>query len=384
MKELIEYLDKENTNLSTLYEICSKTPSDITPHFPAMYELAKECSHITEFGTRYGVSTVCWLYSKPKSFIAYDIHPKGTVNKIGALSDDKTDFKFKVESSVEVEIEETDLLFIDSFHTYDHLKKELELHSAKVKKYIVMHDTESCGLVGGHNTGAKGLKPAIEEFLALHKEWDQVAHYANSNGLTVLKRNTSNMEDQYKDNQILALINIVDAAINVPDPKMFVEIGCWKGKSTSAIANKCWPIKLHACDTWKGNIDEGNVTGKLHPTAKVAASVDVRAIFEANIAAHTKGNVVIHQMDCFEYLQKLTDEKACVQFCHIDASHDYESVKKTIEMLLPLLADDAILCGDDIASAHKGRDDLEGGVERAVMEMLPGYVKDKNFWWWKK
>jgi hypothetical protein len=59
-------------------------------------------------------------------------------------------------------------------------------------------------------------------------------------------------------------------------------------------------------------------------------------------------------------------------------------VKKTIEMLLPRLTEGAILCGDDIASAHRGRLDLEGGVERAVMELLPGYIKDKNFWWWSK
>ena len=140
-------------------------------------------------------------------------------------------------------------------------------------------------------------------------------------------------------------------------------------------------MSFNACDTWKGNIDEGNVTGKLHPTAKVAASVDVKAIFDENIEKHTKGNVKVHQMDCFDYLEKLDKP---VKFCHIDASHDYESVKKTIKTLLPKLTKNGVLCGDDIASAHKGRHDLEGGVERAVMELLPGYKKDRNFWWWSK
>jgi len=378
MKKLIEYLDLENTNLKAAYHVCAKTTSDINSHFPVMYALAKECSHITEFGSRYGVSTVCWLSAKPSRLVAYDINPKGTVNKIGALSEG-TDFEFKKESSIEADIEKTDLLFIDSFHTYDHLKQELSLHAHKVTKYIVMHDTESCGLVGGHNTGAKGLKPAIAEFLEKDKNWYQLAHYPNSNGLTVLKRNTANMENQYRDDQIQSLVKIVNLAVDNSESGVFVEIGCWKGKSTSAIANKCWPHPLHACDTWKGNIDEGNVTGKLHPTAKVAASIDVKAIFDDNIVSHTKGNVEVHQMDCFAYLNDLNQAKSPVRFCHIDASHDYESVKKTIQMLLPLLTTKAIICGDDIASAHKGRKDLEGGVERAVKELLPGYVKDKNF-----
>ena len=192
------------------------------------------------------------------------------------------------------------------------------------------------------------------------------------------------MENQYRDDQIQSLIQVVGLAVDNPVSGMFVEIGCWKGKSTAAIANRCWPNPLHACDTWKGNIDEGNVTGKLHPTAKVAASVDVKAIFDENIANHTKGNVEDHQEDCFVYLDALEQMKYPVKFCHIDASHDYESVKKTIEMLFPRLTEGAILCGDDIASAHRGRLDLEGGVERAVMELLPGYIKDKNFWWWSK
>ena len=380
MKQLIDYLESDSPTLSGLYKICEKTSSDINAHFPRMLSLAKECSHVTEFGARHGVSTVCWLAARPSKFVTYDIHPKGSVGQIGELSEG-TEFEFKHESSVETEIEKTDLLFIDSFHTYDHLKKELELHHNKVTKYIVMHDTESCGLVGGHNTGAKGLKPAIEEFLSSNDDWDQLEHHANCSGLTILKRSTDNMENQYTDYQVKSLINVVNMALDTSDEGLFIEIGCWKGKSCSAIANKIWPMSFNACDTWKGNIDEGNVTGKLHPTAKVAASVEVKAIFDENIEKHTKGNVKVHQMDCFDYLEKLDKP---VKFCHIDASHDYESVKKTIKTLLPKLTKNGVLCGDDIASAHKGRHDLEGGVERAVMELLPGYKKDRNFWWWSK
>jgi hypothetical protein len=34
----------------------------------------------------------------------------------------------------------------------------------------------------------RGLWPALEEFLAAHQEWEIAEHYANNNGLTVLRR----------------------------------------------------------------------------------------------------------------------------------------------------------------------------------------------------
>src|SRR5205814_6573412 len=43
-----------------------------------------------------------------------------------------------------------------------------------------------------------------------------------------------------------------------------------------------------------------------------------------------------------------------------------------------------IICGDDLETAHAGREDLQGGVERAVRELLPGFAAIDNFWYWQK
>lgn len=159
---------------------------------------------------------------------------------------------------------------------------------------------------------------------------------------------------------------------------LIIEIGAWKGRSTATIANTIYPKMLHVVDTWQGNIDEQKVTGKSHSTVKEASNKDIFKLFEENMKKHTKCNYISYKMDCFDYLNGLKDK---ITFCHIDASHDYKSVKKTIEILLPLVVNGGILCGDDIASANKNRLDLQGGVERAVMELLPGYERDRNFWW---
>ena len=71
-----------------------------------------------------------------------------------------------------------------------------------------------------------------------------------------------------------------------------------------------------------------------------------------------------------------------VKFIHIDASHEYESVYKTIELILPKMVKGGIICGDDFKSANIYRVDLNGGVERAVRELLPNFENIDNLWFW--
>jgi cephalosporin hydroxylase len=85
-----------------------------------------------------------------------------------------------------VEIEPTDLLFVDSLHIYEQVQKELELHADKAKKYIVFHDTTSFEHNG--EFGGRGIWPAIQEFMDSHPEWQMKHRYTNNNGLTVLQR----------------------------------------------------------------------------------------------------------------------------------------------------------------------------------------------------
>ena len=180
-------------------------------------------------------------------------------------------------------------------------------------------------------------------------------------------------ENWYPDEQLTLLVQ----ACNVARERQgsILEIGCWEGKSTVALANACYPETLIAIDSWEGNATEGED----HPTVEALAERDVFAAFLANIEEQTQSNVDVRRQDCFEFLGRFDES---VKFCHIDAAHDYESVKRTIELLRPRLVDGAVLCGDDYASAHAGREDLDGGVQRAVDELLPGRGASGNFWYW--
>lgn|GEM_PF-2745424 len=178
-------------------------------------------------------------------------------------------------------------------------------------------------------------------------------------------------EDWFSDSQIKYLVKAVRKVKNLKGK--LIEFGCWEGKSTVAIANACFPENLDAVDNWKGSLEES----LNHETVALASGRDIFKIFSDNIRSLTKGNITPCQQDCFAYLAGL---KQSVKFCNIDASHDYKSVKMIIEMLLPKLVNNAILCGDDYYSADIDRTDLDGGVQRAVMEMCPFCANKSNFW----
>ena len=177
--------------LENIYNKRCSIPSDINEHLPTLKKYAEECDHITEMGVRWVVSTFAFMMGKPKKLISIDIDPveKHGIQTIDLISLAKTagvEFEFVLGDTTEIEIEETDFLFIDTLHTYTQLKKELALHPSKVKKYIGFHDTTTFAKVGEYKE--VGLWPAIEEFLSSNPEWVIAEKFENNNGLTILKR----------------------------------------------------------------------------------------------------------------------------------------------------------------------------------------------------
>lgn len=176
MKTIIENYNKK----------CSLR-SDINEHLPTLKKYSEECEHITEMGVRDVVSTWAFLMGEPKKLISYDISQINETVILDAIKDTNIDFKFILGDTTKIEIEETDLLFIDTLHTYEQLKIELELHGNKSKKYIIFHDTTLFGNRG--ERGDIGLNPAINEFIEKNPHWVQHEVFTNCCGLTILKRN---------------------------------------------------------------------------------------------------------------------------------------------------------------------------------------------------
>ena len=139
-----------------------------------------------------------------------------------------------------------------------------------------------------------------------------------------------------------------------------VEVGCWTGRSTVALANACYPSVVHAVDTWNGS--PGEISHDL------AAERDVFSEFLSNIGRFTTGNVVPHVMGWREYLPT----SGPIRFLHIDAEHSYVEVKDNIEAALPLMVPGGVICGDD--QHHPP-------VQRAVIDTLGDANVVATLWW---
>ncbi len=154
----------ENVPLAQMYLEACRTSSDINEHLPTLHALAKECRHVTELGTRTGVSTTALLYAQPDKLICYDRVKYPQVDRL-ARAAGRTEFVFHEKDVLWADIEETDLLFIDTWHVYEQLREELRRHAGKARKFIVLHDTTTFA-EQGETEGHMGLWPAVEEFLA--------------------------------------------------------------------------------------------------------------------------------------------------------------------------------------------------------------------------
>jgi hypothetical protein len=184
------------------YEELKSTTSDINEHFDTLLKYGAECKTITELGVRGICSTWAFLASKPEKLISYDLkHPiffGGNLEEVvEAANEAGIDFKFIEGDSTKIVLDNTDLLFIDTWHTYDQLSLELKLHSKNVNKYIVLHDTTNYEYQDEtfHHVHAweqpfqgGGLWKAIEEFLVRNRDWFLKERFINNNGLTILEK----------------------------------------------------------------------------------------------------------------------------------------------------------------------------------------------------
>lgn len=178
------------------YDRIAELGTDIKEHLPVLMELAVQCKHVTEIGSRDCISTTALYYGLSKrggtgkKLVCYDIDDCPAIQYFEQFAEGPAmpEFEFHRADSRKVMLEPTDLLFIDSYHSYQQLQKELELHADKAKKFIAMHDTTKYGEFAEHGPPFKGLWPAIEEFLAAQTGFVLDVRHENQNGLTVLKR----------------------------------------------------------------------------------------------------------------------------------------------------------------------------------------------------
>jgi hypothetical protein len=206
------------------YKQFSETHSDINEHLSTLKKYTEECDTVVEMGVRRIVSTWAFLAGNPKKLTSLDLYNPdkfgGNIQEVyDAVNSTEIDFSFIEHDSLTYNLEPCDLLFIDTWHDYLQLKKELTRHHTKVKKYIIFHDTVSfeysdeknadeMGMLNQTETNLpKGLWPAIEEFLYHNRNWIIWEKKPNNNGLTILKRIDTPPNETIHDYKKVALIS---------------------------------------------------------------------------------------------------------------------------------------------------------------------------------
>jgi predicted O-methyltransferase YrrM len=205
-----------NQYLENKYNFLSSTPSDINEHLPTLYKYALECDSILELGVRGCVSS--WAFLKAlndntnkkddKYLFLNDIEECNIQDLINVSRDLNINVDYKWINDLNLDFKERtfDLIFIDTWHIYGQLKRELAKFSLLTNKYIILHDT-TVDAIKGETIRLKmdskkqslesdypieeiecGLQKAINEFLFVNRDWRQKEVFENNNGLTVLER----------------------------------------------------------------------------------------------------------------------------------------------------------------------------------------------------
>jgi hypothetical protein len=133
-----------------------------------------------------------FLHAQPDRLLCFDAG-SSLIEELTRVTG-HTQLVFRQADVLQVEIEETDLLFIDTRHVYEQRKKELWRHAGKVRKYLVLHRTSTHGHEGEID-GLGGTWPAVTEFLAEGTFQLQERSFDN-NGLAVLERVREEAEPQ--------------------------------------------------------------------------------------------------------------------------------------------------------------------------------------------
>jgi hypothetical protein len=149
--------------------------------------------------------------------------------------------------------------------------------------------------------------------------------------------------------------SLYNTLINViPENGKFVEVGVWKGKSFSYFVveniNNNKNITTYAVDTWEGSPEHTN-----------DSCIITKTLYEEFISNMSS------VADKFIPM-RMTSEQASKQFednsldaVFIDAQHEYEPVKRDLELWYPKVKSNGIFCGHDYCNGWPG-------VEQAVNE----------------
>ena len=168
-----------------------------------------------------------------------------------------------------------------------------------------------------------------------------------------------------------------------PDNALFVEIGSWKGRSTSYMAveihNSEKNIKFDCVDTWDGSEEHSDPNSCWFQPELVNDKNWLYRIFLENTKPvnHIINPIRTTSLEAAQYYKNRS-----IDFVFIDAAHDYENVKADLNAWYPKVKKGGFIGGHDYPGFS--------GVVLAVNEFFMTEMSNAalnlkdNYWWHKK
>ena len=194
------------------HTLCN-TISDINEHLPTLYKYASECESVFETGVKAVISSWAFAYGllnnrKERKQLFMNDNTSCNINELlNYTKNTNLSINYEWVNNLQLEVKQNyDIVFIDTWHVYGKLKRELAKLSKYANKYIIMHDTtvdeihgetirnswnpEQQSIESGFPVEeiTSGLWKAIEEFLIENCHWKIKERYYNNNGLTILEK----------------------------------------------------------------------------------------------------------------------------------------------------------------------------------------------------
>ena len=162
----------------------------------------------------------------------------------------------------------------------------------------------------------------------------------------------------------------------LPNNSHIVEIGSWKGKSTSYLAveiiNSGKNIRFDCVDTWEGSTE--------HHLNSIDSKENLYITFLKNTESLRS---VIYPIRTDSVRASALYNDKSLDFVFIDGAHEYENVKKDIEVWYPKVKDGGIISGHDYSLSWRG---VVKAVDEAFIknEQMNFHVVGGSCWVHKK
>lgn len=167
------------------FEEIKRNSSDINEHVETIFNYTKGCDISVSLGIGKGDAAFSLLLGCQHHISIDSDLSRDTLNFLNEFFGSKSSSIYQ-STTEPIDLENFDVLFVDSVHTADYVEKELKAHANKVNKFIIFHDTYIFGDVG--EDGGEGIKKPIYEFLSHNQEWKIVYNENHNNGLIILAK----------------------------------------------------------------------------------------------------------------------------------------------------------------------------------------------------